>query len=129
MVTMITRKTPSARIHRTPPYLLSGYYYHLRLFLGFRIGTADIKGAFLQSGPIRRYIFVRPPREWPRLRGRLWKLLKLPYGITDAGRQWQVVVEDWMLTQAGVGEKLWPITTISEASTEWQHMSFSRQSY
>lgn len=30
-------------------------------FLGYRIGTADIKGGFLQSGPITRQIFVRPP--------------------------------------------------------------------
>lgn len=44
-------------------------------FLGFRIGTADIKGAFLQSGPINRDIYVRPPRGWQRMRGILWKLL------------------------------------------------------
>lgn len=69
-------------------------------FMGFRIGTADIKGAYLQSGPIKRDIYVRPPRDWPTLRGILWKLLKLPYGIADAGRQWQVVVENWMLTEA-----------------------------
>lgn len=71
-------------------------------FLGFRIGTADIKGAYLQSGPIKRDIYVRPPRDWSTLRGILWKLLKLPYGIADAGRQWQKVVEEWMLTQAGL---------------------------
>ena len=71
-------------------------------FLGFRIATADIKGAFLQSGPIKRDIYVRPPREWPSPRGLLWKLLELPYGIADTGRQWQMVVEDWMLSQAGM---------------------------
>lgn len=71
-------------------------------FLQFRIGTADIKGAFLQSGPIKRDINVRPPREWPSPSGVLWKLLKLAYGIADAGRQWQVVVENWMLTTAGL---------------------------
>lgn len=63
-------------------------------FLCFRIGTADIKGAFLQIGPIRRNIYVRPPREWNSLRGLLWRLLKLPYGIAGAGRQWQTVVEE-----------------------------------
>ena len=62
-------------------------------FLGFRVGTADIKIAFLQSGPITRDFYVRPPREWSTVRSILWKLLKLPYGIADAGRQWQKTVE------------------------------------
>lgn len=30
-------------------------------FLPFRLGLVDIKGAYLQSGPIRRDIYVRPP--------------------------------------------------------------------
>lgn len=38
-------------------------------FLGFRIATADIKGAFIQSGPITRDIYIRPPREWMSVRG------------------------------------------------------------
>ena len=75
-------------------------------FLGFRIGTADIKGAYLQSGPFQRAIYVRPPREWYRRhrsdRKVLWKLTKLPYGIVEAGRQWQKTVEDWMLTDGGL---------------------------
>lgn len=71
-------------------------------FLGFRNGTADIKGAFLQSGPIDRDVYIRPPREWPTVRGMLWKLRKLPYGIANAGRQWQKVVEEWMLTEGGL---------------------------
>lgn len=66
--------------------------------LGLRLAMADIKGAYLQSGPIKRTIYVRPPREWRGTRGMLWKLLKLPYGIVEAGRQWQKVIEDWMLT-------------------------------
>lgn len=84
------------------PLLVFRLLLSLVTFLGLRIGTADIKGAFLQSGPITRQIFVRPPREWPGLRGLLWKLLKLPYGIADAGRQWQKAVESWMLEIAGM---------------------------
>ena len=75
-------------------------------FLGFRMGTADIKGAYLQSGPIQRTIYVRPPREWHQKhatdRKTLWKLTKLPYGIVEAGRQWQKTVEDWMLSDGGL---------------------------
>ena len=75
-------------------------------FLGFRLATADIKGAYLQSGPIKRAIYVRPPREWYRRHGSnrriLWKLTKLPYGIVEAGRQWQKTVENWMLSDGGL---------------------------
>lgn len=71
-------------------------------FLDFRIATADITGAYLQSGPIKRDIYVRPPRDWGCDRSILWKLLKLPYGIVEAGRQWQTVVEEWMLNEAGL---------------------------
>lgn len=75
-------------------------------FLGFRLGFADIKGAYLQSGPIQRQIFVRPPKEWQGARGMLWKVLwrltKLPYGIVEAGRQWQKTIERWMLSEGGL---------------------------
>ena len=66
-------------------------------FLGFLLGMADIKGAYLQSGPIKREIYVRPLREWEGSRSTLWKLTKLPYGIVEAGRQWQKTIEAWML--------------------------------
>ena len=74
--------------------------FAISVFLDFRLGTADIKGAYLQSGPIRRQIYVRPPREWQGPRGMLWLLTKLPYGIVEAGRQWMKTVEDWMLNIA-----------------------------
>ena len=75
-------------------------------FMGFRLGTAHFKGAYLQSGPITRDIYLPPPRDWCSLmglcRGLLWKLLKLSYGIVEAGRQWQKVVEQWMLSEGGL---------------------------
>lgn len=71
-------------------------------FLGFKIGMADIKGAYLQSGPIRRVLYVRPPREWNEPRGVLWRLTKLPYGVVEAGRQCKKVVEEWMLDDGGL---------------------------
>lgn len=73
------------------------------IFLGFQIWNADIKGAYLQSSPIKRAIYVKPPRDWIRIgkckRIELWKLLKIPYGIVEAGRQWMICIEDWMLTK------------------------------
>lgn len=66
------------------------------------LGHVDIKGAYLQSGPIQRTIYVRPPRELGSKKGTLWKLTKLPYGITEAGRQWAMVFEEWLMVEAGV---------------------------
>jgi len=66
----------------------------------FSIGCVDIKGTYLQSGPIQRDLYVRPPREWKGPRGVLWKLLKLPYGICEAGRQWAKTIEQWLVEQA-----------------------------
>lgn len=61
------------------------------------LGHVDIKGVYLQSGPIHRKMYVRPPRELGATRGISWKLKKLPYGITEAGRKWEIVFEDWIL--------------------------------
>lgn len=33
-------------------------------FTGYRIGLVHTKGAYLQSGPIQRKIYARPPFEW-----------------------------------------------------------------
>ncbi len=72
----------------------------LSALMGFRVGTIDISAAYLQSGPIKREIFVRPPKEHNGRRGVIWKLLKLPYGIAEAGRQWQTTCEAWLLSKS-----------------------------
>jgi hypothetical protein len=41
------------------------------------------------------YLFGRPMSR-PGSRGVVWKLLKLPYGLPDAGHQWQVVIDDFL---------------------------------
>ena len=71
-------------------------------FLGMRLAMADVSGAYLQSGSITRQIYVRPPREWNGTRGKLWRLVKLPYGIAEARRQWAKTVEFWMTMKAGL---------------------------
>lgn len=69
----------------------------------FRIGIVDIKGTYLQIGPICRKIYVRPPLLWTGARlEMLWDLLQLPYGITEAGHQWVTVMEEWLLGDAGM---------------------------
>jgi hypothetical protein len=60
------------------------------------IASLDIKSAYLQSDPCKRYIFVWPPNEWPGGRGVVWKLLKLPYRFSDAGHQWQEIIDEFI---------------------------------
>lgn len=33
----------------------------LCFLLGLGFGTVDVKGAYIQSGPVKGYIYVRPP--------------------------------------------------------------------
>lgn len=69
--------------------------------LNYRLGMVDLKGAHLQSGPIKRTMYVRPPTEWSGMKqyegAKLWKLTKLLCGIAKAGRQRQETVENWMM--------------------------------
>lgn len=62
----------------------------------FHVFTTDMKGAYLQSGPILRDLYVSAPREWHSMnsykRGHIWKLSKMPFGIVDAERQWMLAV-------------------------------------
>lgn len=49
------------------------------------IKSSDVTSAFLQSVPIQREIFVRPPKE-RRIPGIVWRLKKTVYGLADASR-------------------------------------------
>lgn len=70
--------------------------------MSLKLGCIDIKSAYMQSGPINRELYVRPPKEYNGQRGILWRLLKLPYGISEAGRQWAKVIETWLLTDGNM---------------------------
>lgn len=64
--------------------------------VGFYFGYEDIKGVYMKSGPIKRNVYGRPPRECNRKRGIIWRLPKSPYILGDDGRQWSVKIDDWM---------------------------------
>jgi hypothetical protein len=66
----------------------------------FDLSFFDVSGAYLQSGPIHRDVFVRPPNEWNGPSHCSWELIKLPYGICEAGRQWQLT-SDLFLSSLG----------------------------
>ena len=64
--------------------ILSAYEWQLK--------SIDIKSAFLQGSNIARDIFLKPPKEAKT--DKLWKLLKAPYGLADAGRKWYIRVQE-----------------------------------
>ena len=64
--------------------ILSAYKWQLK--------SIDIKSAFLQGSNIARDIFLKPPKEAKT--DKLWKLLKAPYGLADAGRKWYIRVQE-----------------------------------
>lgn len=57
----------------------------------------------MQSGSIERDIYVHPPREKKNTqKGTLWKLLKLPYGVLEAGRKCTTVLEGCLTNEMGM---------------------------
>lgn len=52
----------------------------------WKIKTVDIKSAFLQSDNLERDVFITPPKE-AETPGKIWKLKKCLYGLSDASRQ------------------------------------------
>ena len=53
----------------------------------WRIGSLDVKAAYLQATGFNRIIYVRPPKE-DQDSNNLWKLEKPAYGLADSGRLW-----------------------------------------
>ena len=60
---------------------------------GWKINSMDIKAAFLQGKAIDREVFLRPPKE-ANAKGKLWKLRKVVYGLSDASRVWYLRVAE-----------------------------------
>lgn len=59
----------------------------------WKINSIDIKAAFLQGKPINRRLYLKPPKE-AAAEGKLWKLKKAVYGLSDASRVWYLRVVD-----------------------------------
>lgn len=66
------------------------------------IGCLDIKGAFLQSGPINQELYVRSPRDLGLDQSIHWLLEKVLYGIVEVERQWAKTLVRCMLVETGV---------------------------
>ena len=80
---------------------------------GWRIGSLDIKSAFLQGQKIERDVYLKPPKEAGS--DRLLKLNKTVYGLGDASRRWYLRVKD-ELRALGVQS-----STYDETLFFWKH--------
>ena len=54
----------------------------------WKLHSMDVEKAFLQSGPIERIVYVRPPKEAGTSSETIWRLNTAAYGLTDAARKW-----------------------------------------
>lgn len=80
--------------------LLTRMIITIRAVMDFSIEAADVKGAYMQGGPITRNIYVIPPKKVHEDNKTLWNLTSLPYGMIEAGRQWGKTAEQWMINEA-----------------------------
>lgn len=78
----------------------------IRTCLGFTFGGADVHGAYMKIRRITLEVYVRPPRDFYRKIGVVWKVLKSPYGLVDAGRQWVLKPESRMTIEGKPGSVL-----------------------
>ena len=57
----------------------------------WKLKSINIKSAYLQGNETQREIYLKPPKEANTVN--LWKLIRTPYGLVDAGRQWYIRVQ------------------------------------
>ena len=78
------------------------------------LNSIDIKAAFLQGNPIERELFLRPPKE-ANQSGKLWRLKKAVYGLSDASRIWYLRVHGELLKHGATASKY------DKAVFTWKH--------
>lgn len=82
---------------------LSTMHLSISIALAVDVATADVKGTYMQSGPIRKALYVKLPIQIAK-RNTIWKLLRLPYGIVEAGRQRLCAIEQYLIDGYGLGK-------------------------
>lgn len=96
MGTVIRRRTEYVRTVLRPISCYSVDVNHLSS-TRLQVGLCRYISCLSSIRPYRE-IFVRPPNEHRALLETLRKLLKLPYGISEAGSQWKTVCESCLLS-------------------------------
>ena len=59
--------------------------------------SIDVKSAFLQGNKLDREVLLKSPKEAPNMNGKLWRLNKAVYGLSDASRVWYFTVKQRLL--------------------------------
>ena len=61
--------------------------------MDWEVHSLDISSAFLQGNQLERHVVVRPPKDICE-KGKLWKLNRCLYGLSDAPREWYNKVKE-----------------------------------
>lgn len=72
-----------------------------------------MKAPFMQSGQTTRQVYVRPPRDCKDERSDMWNLLKLTYGMRDAGWWCILEIEEWMINEYSLERVLGVLFTVN----------------
>ena len=72
------------------------------------VKSTDVKSAFLQGKPIKRDVYLQPPKEAINSKGTLWKLNRCLYGLNDAARQFYVSVSEVLMKHGCIQSSLDP---------------------
>jgi transposase InsO family protein len=79
----------------------------------WKLHSMDIKSAFLQGAPMKRNVLIKPPREANT--SSLWKMIRCPYGLADAGRHWYLRLKN-VLIELGMS-----VSKYDQALFTWHH--------
>lgn len=69
----------------------------LASILSFIIASANVKGAYMQSGPIQRVVYVLPPEQINKCKYFAWRLQRPLYRAVEARRQWIFAIKAWLI--------------------------------
>ena len=64
---------------------------------GWTPKSIDITKAFLQGKKLQRNVYIRPPKQANVPFGKIWKLIKAVYGLSDAPKMWFDVVREFFI--------------------------------
>ena len=68
---------------------------------GLSVYHLDVSQAFVQA-PLKEEIFMRLPPGFGELSGKIVRLLKCQYGLKQAGREWHMLLVNWLVEEIGL---------------------------
>ena len=68
---------------------------------GLPLYHRDVSQAFMEA-PLREEIFMRLPPGCGELSGKIVWLLKCQYGLKQTGREWHILLVNWLVEEIGL---------------------------